>query len=131
MASKKKTLTTAEWAVMSALWGRKPQALSEVIGSMGDKMDWSYTTYSAYLRRLCDKGFVGYESRGRDKFYYSLVDMDECIEAESDHLLDKLQNDGAKRLLVCMIRDSNLTEDDQEELRQLIDELSEEIEGEE
>lgn len=131
MAPKKKILTTAEWAVMSALWGKEPQVLSEVIESMGNRMDWRYTTYSTYLRRLCDKGFVGYESRGRDKFYYSLVDMDECIEAESDRLLDKLQGDGAKKLLVCMIRDSNLTEDDQEELRQLIDELSEEdIKGE-
>lgn len=123
--SKKKTLTTAEWAVMSALWGKEPQVLSEVIASMGDRMDWSYTTYSAYLRRLCDKGFVGFEARGRDKFYYALSGMDECIEAESDHLLDKLRGNAAKKLLVCMIQDSKLTEDDQEELKNLIDELSE------
>jgi BlaI family penicillinase repressor len=125
MSSAKNTLTTAEWAVMSALWGKKPQVLSEVIASMGNRMDWSYTTYSAYLRRLCDKGFVGFEARGRDKFYYALVEMDECIQAESNHLFNKLRENGAKKLLVCMIRDSKLTKEDQEELKKLIDELSE------
>lgn len=129
MSGKKRTLTPAEWAVMSALWGKEPQALSEVIESMGDRMDWSYTTYSAYLRRLCDKGFVDFQGRGRDKFYYTIVDMDECIKAESDHLLDKLQQDGVKKLLVCMIRDSDLTEGEQDKLKQLIEDLSEEVEG--
>lgn len=126
MSLKKKTLTTAEWAVMSALWGKEPQVLSEIIESMGDRMDWSYTTYSSYVRKLCDKGFVGYEGRGRDNFYYPLIDMDECIEAESEHLFDKLKGQGAKKLLVCMIKDSNLTREDQEELKQLIGELSKE-----
>lgn len=125
MADKKKTLTPAEWAVMSVLWGKEPQALSEVIESMGDRMDWSYTTYSAYLRRLCDKGFLDFQGRGRGKLYYPIVDMDECIKAESDHLFDKLQQDGAKKLLVCMIRDSNLTQGEQDKLKRLITDLSE------
>lgn len=124
--SRKNVLTTAEWAVMSALWGREPQVLSEVIESMGDSVDWSYTTYSAYLRRLSDKGFVGFDARGRDKLYYALVGMDECIKAESNRLFDKLKQNGAKKLLVHMIQDGKLGKEDQEELKDLIDQLSEE-----
>jgi BlaI family penicillinase repressor len=123
---KKETLTQPEWAVMSALWGKEPQALSQVIASMGDSVDWSYTTYSTYLNKLVNKGFVGFEAKGRDKFYYPLKERDECIEAEGRSLMEKLKGESTKKLLVCMIRESKLTKEDQKELKSLIDELSRE-----
>ena len=121
----KMTLTGPEWSVMSALWGHEPQTLSEVIRTMGDSVDWSYTTYATYLSKLSKKGFVGFDLKGRDKFYYPLVEMDEGIQAESKSLMEKLSGAGAKQLLVCMIREGNLSKEDQKELRALIDELSE------
>lgn len=121
----KTTLTNPEWAVMSALWGKEPQTLSEVIRSMGDAVSWSYTTYATYLSKLCAKGFVGFDLKGRDKFYYPLRQMDECIRAESKNIFEKMSDAGAKQLLVCMIREGKLTKDDQKELKALIDELAE------
>ena len=50
-----------------------PQPLSGVIEAMGGTVAWSYCTYASYLKKLCDKGFVGFEAKGRDKFYYPLV----------------------------------------------------------
>ena len=47
---KKNTLTTPEWIVMSALWGREPQVLGEIIETIGDRVDWSYTTYASYMK---------------------------------------------------------------------------------
>ncbi|WP_066645539.1 BlaI/MecI/CopY family transcriptional regulator [Christensenella timonensis] len=121
----KTTLTGPEWAVMSALWGKQPQTLSGVIKSMGDTVSWSYTTYATYLSKLCKKGFVGFDLKGRDKFYYPLVQMEECVRAESKNIFEKMSGAGAKQLLVCMIREGNLTKEDQQELKALIDELSE------
>ena len=63
-ASMKESLTYPEWMVMSALWDKPSQALSGVIESMGEKMDWSYRTYASYLRKLCEKGLVGFEAKG-------------------------------------------------------------------
>lgn len=62
--SKKNTLTTPEWIVMSVLWGREPQVLGEIIETIGDRVDWSYTTYASYMKILSDKGFVGFTTRG-------------------------------------------------------------------
>ena len=121
----KTTLTGPQWAVMSALWGKQPQTLSEVIKSMGDTVSWSYTTYATYLSTLCKKGFVGFDLKGRDKFYYPLRQQEECIREESRSLLDKMDAAAAKQFLVCMIQESKLTKQDQKELKELIDELSE------
>ncbi len=120
----KDTLTAPEWAVMSALWGKPPQTLSEVIAAMGDAMDWNYRTYASYLRKLAEKGFVGVETRGRDNFYYALTDKEDCIRAESRGLLRKVSEKSAKELLVCMIEESGLSVKDHEELKKLLDELS-------
>ena len=120
----KDTLTYPEWMVMSALWGKKPQTLSEVIAAMGESMDWNYRTYASYLRKLCEKGFAGVETRGRDNFYYPLVEKAECIRAESRDLLRKVSERSAKALLVCMIEESGLSPQDHEELKRLLDELA-------
>ena len=118
------SLTYAEWKVMEALWGKEPQTLSEVIASMGDTMDWSYTTYSSYLRKLCEKGFVGFEARGRDKFYYALVEEKQCIRVESRYILKKIGKGSKKALLVNMIEEGGLSPEDHADLQKLLDKLS-------
>jgi BlaI family penicillinase repressor len=120
----KDTLTAPEWAVMSALWGKQPQTLSEVIAAMDGTMNWNYRTYASYLRKLCEKGFAGVETRGRDNFYYPLVGREACIRAESRGLLRKVSEKSAKELLVCMIEESGLSPEDHSELKKLLDELS-------
>ena len=108
---------------MNALWGRDPQPLSGVIEAMGKTVDWSYRTYASYLKKICDKVFVGFEAKGRDKFYYPLVPREDCIRAESRSLLKKVSARSKKDLLVCMIEESGLTDEDQSELKTLIDRL--------
>jgi Predicted transcriptional regulator len=110
--------------VMQALWGKPPQTLSEVIRAMGEAMDWSYRTYASYLNKLCEKGVAGFEAKGRDKFYYPLVDRAQCIRAEGRSLLRKVSERSAKELLVCMIEESGLSPEDHEDLKKLLDELA-------
>ncbi len=117
------TLTYSEWMVMNALWGKDPQPLSGVIDSMGGSMDWSYRTYASYLKKLCDKGFVGFEAKGRDKFYFPLVPREDCIRAESRSLLKKVSANSKKALLLCLIEESGLESGDEAELKALIDQL--------
>jgi BlaI family penicillinase repressor len=73
---------------------------------------------------MCEKGLVGYEQLGRDKFYYPLVGQRDCILAESESILDKMDSRAAKEFLVCMIKRSELNQNDRKELRQLLDALS-------
>lgn len=118
------TMTYPEWAVLSALFEKHPQTLSGVIETMKGKMDWNYRTYASYLRKLCEKGVVGFEIKGRDKFYYPLTSREDCIRAESRSLIKKVSVSGAKDLLVCMIQESGLNPRDHAELQALLENLS-------
>lgn len=117
------SLTYPEWAVMSALWGKEPQTLSEVIAAVNGDMGWSYRTYASYLNRLCEKGLAGFEARGRDRLYFAVANREECMRAESRSLIKKVNEKSAKELLVCMIEESGLSPQDHEELIGLLCEL--------
>ena len=121
---KKDTLTTPEWIVMSALWGREPQVLGEIIETIGDRVDWSYTTYASYMKILSDKGFVGFTTRGRMKFYSAAVDKETCIASEGESILEKLGGSDAEELMLCMIKKTGLSKEGQERMKALIDSLS-------
>ncbi len=121
---KKNTLTTPEWIVMSALWGREPQVLGEIIETLGDRVDWSYTTYASYMKILSDKGFVGFTTRGRMKFYSAAVDKETCIASEGESILEKLGGSDAEELMLCMIKKTGLSKEGQERMKALIDSLS-------
>lgn len=109
---------------MSALWGREPQVLGEIIETIGDRVDWSYTTYASYMKILSDKGFVGFTTRGRMKFYYAAVDKEACIALEGESILEKLGGSDAEELMLCMIKKTGLSKEGQERMKALIDSLS-------
>lgn len=119
-----KTLSKSEWAVMSALWKKPKQTISGVIKAMGGHSEWKYNTYVTYIKRMCEKGLIGYEQLGRDKFYYPLVEQKECILEESKSILQKISGKASKEFLVCMIKESGLSTEDREELKELLDSLS-------
>ena len=89
-----KSLSKAEWVIMKALWDKPNQPISGIIQTIGDKLD-----YPAYAQS-------------------------HCILAESNDLLEKIDQNATKELLVCMLRDSHLDADDYKELRALIDKLA-------
>jgi BlaI family penicillinase repressor len=120
----KNTLTKSEWSVMAVLWENPKQTISGIVEALRGQADWKYNTYVTYLKRMCEKGLVGYEQLGRDKFYYPLVGQRDCILAESESILDKMDSRAAKEFLVCMIKRSELNQNDRKELRQLLDALS-------
>lgn len=116
-------LSKPEWAIMAALWENPKQPVSGIISAMGGEFAWKYTTYATYLKRMTEKGLIGFEQLGRDKFYYAIPDKSECIRAESRSVLEKIDAQAKKELLVCMIREGGLSVEDTEELRRLLDGL--------
>jgi BlaI family penicillinase repressor len=120
----KNALTKSEWSVMTVLWDKPKQTVSGIIDAMDGQTDWKYNTYVTYLMRMCEKGLASFEQLGRDKFYYPLIDKRDCILAESETLLDKMDSRAAKEFLVCMIKGSALSAKDREELKTLLDSIS-------
>ncbi len=120
----KEALTKQEWIIMETLWKRHPMFLSQIMDEMSGAVNWQKSTFSTYMRKLCDSGYVGYETISGNRAYYPKVEREECVKSESRYMMSKLTDTSAKMFLTCMIKESGLSDEDKEDLQQLIANLS-------
>ena len=119
----KESLSKAEWLVMETLWGKSPMFLSEIMETMGSKVDWKKSTFSTYLKILTDEGYIGYETIRNSRSYFPLVARAQCAVNESRSLMSRMTDDSARIFLSNMIKEGSLTKKDRDDLKKLIDEL--------
>ncbi len=119
-------LTKQEWLVMETLWHQSPLFLSQIMDRMKSMMDWNSSSYLTYLKRMADKGYIGFDTISGNRCYYPKLQREDCIDNESRYILSKLTDESSRLLLASMIQQSGLTEKDKADLRKLIDRLDKE-----
>lgn len=120
----KESLSRQEWVMMETLWQKSPLFLSEIMEAMEKSVDWNRSSYLTYLKRMSDKGLIGYKTIRGSRSYFPLIGREECVETETKYILSKLTEDSARLLLASMIQRSGLSEKDRAELQELISKLS-------
>lgn len=118
-----KGLTKQEWIVMETLWSASPLFLSQIIDRMKSMVDWNSSSYLTYLKRMTEKGYIGFDIISGNRCYYPMLKREDCIENESQYILSKLTDQSTRLLLASMIQKSGLSKQDKDELRTLIDTL--------
>lgn len=119
----KELLSRHEWILMETLWNGKPLFLSEIMEMTKSFVDWNPSSYSTYLKRMTDKGWLSYKNISGNRCYSPLLRREDCIETESSYILSKLTKDSKRLLLASMIEKSGLSDKDRAELQELIAKL--------
>ncbi len=122
----KEALSRQEWVLMEALWQKNPLFLSQIMDVTANAVDWNKSSYLTYLKRMTEKGLIGYTNISGNRCYTPLVKREDCIDNESSYILSKLTEDGTRLLLASMIKKSGLNEEDRNELQALISKLGKE-----
>lgn len=122
----KEALSRQEWVLMEALWQKNPLFLSQIMDVTANAVDWNKSSYLTYLKRMTEKGLIGYTNISGNRCYTPLVKREDCIDNESSYILSKLTEDGTRMLLASMIKKSGLNEEDRNELQALISKLGKE-----
>ena len=122
----KEALSRQEWVLMEALWQKNPLFLSQIMDVTANAVDWNKSSYLTYLKRMTEKGLIGYTNISGNRCYAPLVKREDCIDNESSYILSKLTEDGTRLLLASMIKKSGLNEEDRDELQALISKLGKE-----
>lgn len=120
----KEALTKQEWIIMETLWQHSPLFLSEIMEKMARAVNWQKSTYSTYLRKLCESGYLSYKTVSGNRAYFPAVKRERCVQNESRYMISKLTDNSTKMFLTCMIRESGLNGEEKEELKKVIDSLS-------
>jgi BlaI family penicillinase repressor len=116
--------TPAEWKVLTIVLERGPLAAREVIEALADQ-DWSVSTIKTLLRRLTEKGALKTKRVGNSFLYSSTRAPLKALRRAGETLLERAGDAAVGPLIAHLVKRGRLSDDDLDELRSLIDEMSE------
>ena len=111
--------TERELDVMSILWRLGSGTVAEVREQIG--VDLAYTTVLWVLQTLEEKGFVRHEREGRAHRYFALVPPAQAGTRALGRIVDKVFQGSAPVLLAQLVSEHDLTVDELQEMRDLLD----------
>ena len=120
--------TPAEWQVLSLVWKAGSLPTREIISSLQAETDWSTSTIKTLLRRLVDKGHLKTRAVGNSFVYSAKRSPQTALRRAGEALLDRAHDTTVAPLLAHLVKKSGLGSEDLAELRDLIDDLSQDAE---
>ena len=116
-----KQLTKAEEQVMQILWNLEKAFVRDILDKL-PKPKPAYNTVSTIVRILEKKGFVGYKAFGKTHEYYPLVTKPSYRKSFFTGVLKNYFENSYQSLTSFFTREQNLSLDELEEIRKMIDE---------
>lgn len=113
-------LTKAEERIMQIIWKRKQVFVKDIIDEMEEPKP-PYNTISSIVRLLEKKGFVTYKALGKTHQYFPAVSKAEYTRLTFKKFFRDHFNNSATGLLSFLVKDQNLTKEEINELKNLID----------
>lgn len=115
-------ISPAEWEVMRVVWTAKQTTSKEIGEVLNEKMDWKPATTKTLIGRLVKKGMLNTEPEGRSFLYSPAVSEAETVHESAERLLETICRTKAGKLLGGMIEEASLSQNDIEQLQQLLEE---------
>ena len=114
-------LSKTEEQLMQHLWKLKKAYMKDLLEEYPDPKPAS-TTIATLLKRMADKGFIGYNSLGKTREYYPKVKKADYFAKHVNSLIRNFFNDSASQFASFFTKETNLTKQELEDLKSLIDE---------
>ena len=127
--SRDEPLTPAEWKIMHIAWKLGRGAARDVYQVAGAKHGMAVSTVKTHLRRLVDKGFLRATRVGNSFLYQPKKPLLRSLFSAADGLLEKTMQGTTGPLLAYMLRRSQMSPDELDELRALLDAYEPEAPG--
>lgn len=113
-------LSKSEEELMNILWKEKKAFMKDLLDAYPEPKP-ATTTVATLLKRMTDKGFINYNSLGRSREYYPLVKKKDYFSKHVNGLIKNFFNDSASQFASFFTQETNLSKDELENLRKLID----------
>lgn len=118
-------ISDAEWQVMKVLWDEAPLTSAEIIDAISKNTTWSPKTIHTLISRLVKKGAIEVNKEGTFYKYNPLVSQKELRREETKSFIEKIYDGSLKLLISNFIKEENLTQEEIEDLKQILNEKKE------
>jgi len=113
-------LTETEEQLMDLIWERGQLFMKDIIESYPDPKP-ATTTIATLLKRMQNKGFVGYTLMGNSRQYYPLVKKSAYFSKHVNGLIKNFFGSSAMQFASFFTTETNLSEKELEDLKKIID----------
>jgi len=112
-------LPNAEERIMKYLWKLEKAFMKDLLHEFPDPKP-APTTVATLLRRMIDKGVVGYTQYGKVRQYYPVIRKSEYFASHINGLIKNFFNDSASQFASFFTSETNLSEKELEELKDIL-----------
>lgn len=116
------SIAETEWKIMEILWNTPMVTIGEIKSNLTDT-DWSDSTVKTLVRRLTQKGAVGFDDTDTHYRYYPIINESECKMKETKNLIDRIYNGSVKMLMTNLVSGSSLSDEEAKKLFDIIDKM--------
>jgi BlaI family penicillinase repressor len=113
-------LSNTEEQLMEIIWNHKKAFMKDLIDSFPDPKP-ATTTLATLLKRMQDKGFVGYTVFGNSREYYPLVNKDDYFSKHVNGMIRNYFGNSSLQFASFFTTKSNMTKAELEDLKKIID----------
>lgn len=120
-------ISEAESIVMEVLWKEHPLSAEQVVAALAKTQSWQEPTVKTLLNRLLKKHAVRATRDGRRYLYTPAIERAQWQGTVSEGFVDRVFGGRLVPLVVHFGRHGRLSAQELEELRRLIDEISDDV----
>jgi len=113
-------LPKAEEELMNHLWKLERAFMKDLLEAYPEPKP-ATTTVATLLKRMIDKGFIAYVVFGNSREYFPLVKKEDYFSKHVNGLIKTFFNDSASQFASFFTKETNLTKEELEDLKTLID----------
>lgn len=113
-------LTNAEEQVMRHLWELEKAYMKNIRDEFPEPKP-ATTTLATLLKRMIDKGFVGFNQHGSNREYFPLIKKNKYFSKYINSLVKDFFNNSASQFASFFTNETNLSTEDLEELKKIVD----------
>jgi len=113
-------LSKTEEQIMELIWNKEKVFLKDLIDCFPDPKP-ATTTIATLLKRMQDKGFVGYTMFGNSRQYHPLVKKTDYFSKHVNGIIKNYFGNSALQFASFFTTTSNLTTSELEDLKKIID----------
>ncbi|NKI25272.1 BlaI/MecI/CopY family transcriptional regulator [Arenibacter sp. 6A1] len=113
-------LSKTEEELMNHLWKLEKAFMKDLLEVYPEPKP-ATTTVATLLKRMADKGFVGYKLLGNAREYFPLVKKKDYFSKHLNGLIKNFFNNSASQFASFFAQETDLSKEELEELRSLID----------
>ena len=114
-----KHLFDSELRLMELLWEQEPISAKELSLVAAARLNWNKNTTYTVIKKLVEKQVILRQEPGF--VCTALIKRTQVQKAETKSLIDKLYHGSKKAFLASFLEDESLSQDELEQLRQLIE----------